>query len=105
MPDKTNDRHPRRTAFFQAKVAFVIPGHYGRDGMYGREYDDEFVDRLMDLFEDTEFEYENICSPALLVVNTHEIPTPEWVATAVKRINAVILSINLWQNKNVEQRN
>ena len=86
---------PTCSAFFQAKIAFEIPGHYGRDGIYGREYNDKMVERLMALFEDTEFETENLCSPALLIVNTHETPSAEWIAKAIERINGVLQNAEL----------
>jgi hypothetical protein len=80
----------KRASFFQAKVAFEIPGHYQRDGIYGPKYDDRLIDRLMDLFPDCEFESENLCSPALLVVNTSTPPTPSWIKKSVARINEVL---------------
>lgn len=92
MPNSTPlpQKVDRNSSFFQAKVAFKIPGMYQTDGIYGPKYDDALIEDLMDLFEDTEFETENLCSPALLIVNTSEIPTQEWVEDAIRRINEIL---------------
>lgn len=80
---------PCSAKFFTAKIAFEIPDKYQVEGTYTRGIPDELVNRLMDLFEDCEYESENICNPPLLIVNTGEV-SPAWIARAEKRINAVL---------------
>lgn len=76
--------------FFQAKVAFEIPAEYEVSGPITRAVPDELVERLMDLFDDCEFESAGICNPPLLIVNTHRTPTQKWLARSVKRIKKVL---------------
>lgn len=79
------------SAFFQAKLAFEIPEKYEVEGHYRSEIPAALVGKLMALFPgDSEFNSADVCSPNILVVDTHAIPTPEMVADMKRRIDEVL---------------
>jgi hypothetical protein len=77
--------------FFQAKLAFEIPEAFGVEGRFIREIPPALVGELMRLFPgNAEFNPADVCSPNLLIVDTHAIPAPELVADMKRRIDAVL---------------
>jgi hypothetical protein len=78
--------------FFQAKIAFEIPDSFEIEGRYGiSEIPADLVGRLMRLFPgDAEFNTADVCSPNILIVDLHEMPTPERVSEMQQRIDAVL---------------
>ncbi len=79
--------------FLQAKIAFEIPDSFEGEGRYGiSEIPAALVGRLMGLFPgDAEFNPADVCSPHLLIVDTHEVPTAETVAEMRSKIDSVLL--------------
>lgn len=91
--------------YSQSKIAFYIPKEYQRETneSYRGQVNipEKLVDELMDLFEDTEFEHENICNNDLLIVSIDFMPTPEWFSESLTKINKVLKK---WDKKNTKTK-
>lgn len=79
-----------KAKFFTAKIAFEIPTEYQVKSRFGATVPEKLVEKLMDLFDFTEFVPEDICTPPLLIVNWDDVPTSESIKNAETRINQVL---------------
>ena len=73
------------SAFFACKVAFSLPDD--EDALT-----DGIVSKLMDISPGNTV-VETVggpCSPPLLIIDTDDLPTPEWVSATTDRINVIL---------------